>query len=73
MGKAADAEFDPIPESAVVSDGSDDGETRQVGIDAAVVCRMTEKGGNPVTLVDYASAGKDWTSDIAAWLRCPAD
>ena len=73
LGKAADAEFDPIPESAVVSDGSDDGETRQVGIDAAVVCRMTEKGGNPVTLVDYASAGKDWTSDIAAWLRCPAD
>lgn len=30
--------------------------------------KITHKNGTPVYLVDYASAGKDWQSQIAAWL-----
>jgi hypothetical protein len=31
--------------------------------------RFADKNGNAFYLVDYSSAGKDWKSDIAAWLR----
>ena len=30
--------------------------------------KFTQKDGTPVCLVDYASAGKDWQSQMAAWL-----
>ena len=38
--------------------------------DDACVVKMTftPENGEPYTLVDYASAGKDWESTMAAWL-----
>ena len=69
LGKPADAAFDFDMKSAVLCDGKTDAQTGQAGIDAAVVCRIDEKNGVPVTLVDYASAGKDWKTMIAAWIR----
>ncbi len=35
---------------------------------ATLKCRFTSEDGNDFCLIDYASAGKDWESDIAAWL-----
>ena len=69
LGKSADAVFDLNLDSAVFSDGRTDEQTKQAGINATAVCRLKEKNGDPVTLVDYASAGKDWNTDIAAWIR----
>lgn len=69
LGKAADAVFDLDLESAEILDGATDAQTKQAGINATIVCRLKEKNGDPVTLVDYASAGRDWKTDIAAWLR----
>ena len=31
-------------------------------------CEFTDTNGDPVHLIDYASAGKDWETAIAAWL-----
>ena len=33
------------------------------------LCRMPDENHGTVTLIDYASAGKNWKSDIAAWLK----
>lgn len=33
-----------------------------------VICRITDKNGKEITLVDYGSAGRDWKSKIAAWI-----
>ncbi|MBE6597727.1 MAG: hypothetical protein E7641_08695 [Ruminococcaceae bacterium] len=38
------------------------------GIEATVLLEVKDKKGCAVTLGDYASLGKDWKSDIAAWL-----
>lgn len=44
---------------------------KTVGGDTCTVkCEFTDKVGEKFTLIDYASAGKDWESDIAAWLPC---
>ena len=69
LGKAADSVFDLDLGSAEILEGAADEQTKQAGIDATVVCRLKEKNGNAVTLVDYASAGKDWETDIAAWIQ----
>ncbi len=69
LGKSADEPFDLDFGSAVITEGKTDERTKRAGIDAAVICRLKERNGNPVTLVDYASAGKDWETDIAAWIR----
>ena len=70
LGKSADAVFDFDLKSAVIRSGKTDKQTKQAGIDATVVCHINEKNGAPVTLVDYASAGKDWETMIAAWIKC---
>ena len=31
-------------------------------------CELAATDGEPITLVDYASAGRDWETMIAAWL-----
>ena len=69
LGKPADAVFDLNLGSAVFSDGRTDEQTKQAGINATAVCRLKEKNGDLVTLVDYASAGKDWETPIAAWMK----
>ena len=35
---------------------------------ATIKCEFTDKNGESFYLIDYASAGKDWKSDIAAWI-----
>ncbi len=69
LGKSADATFDLNLASAVVADGTADAKTQKAGISARVVCQLTERNGDPITLVDYASAGKNWDTDIAAWIK----
>ncbi len=38
------------------------------GVPCRVKLRFTPENGEPYCLVDYASAGLDWETDIAAWL-----
>ena len=73
FGKPADAIFDFDLESTVICNGKTDEQTKQTGIDAIIVCRVNEKSGVPVTLIDYASAGKDWKAEIAAWIKCKTE
>ena len=62
MGKAADSTF-PLPVSARIAEG---------GITPDVPCllklEITPAVGMPYYLVDYASAGRDWETTIAAWI-----
>ena len=61
-GKAADSLFslpaDAIPEPTEIAEG----------VPCLVRLRITPKAGEPYSLVDYASAGRDWKTMIAAWL-----
>ncbi len=38
------------------------------GENATLKCEFTAENGEKFFLIDYASAGKDWKTDIAAWL-----
>lgn len=68
LGIAADAEIKPDFAEAIFEFGktlqTSDGEIRPIA-----VCRMPDENHGTVTLIDYASAGKNWKSDIAAWLK----
>lgn len=65
LGRNLHGFVDPDPECASVSIGKDGRFDRD-----AVFLEMREKNGAPLTLVDYASAGKDWESEITAWMKC---
>ena len=41
------------------------------GIPCRLSCTFTGEDGQPFRLVDYASAGRDWQTPIAAWLPTP--
>ena len=64
MGKTADSVFDFESVGELCTD-------REI-IDS-VLCllkmRFVDKNGDEFYLVDYSSAGKDWNTEIAAWLR----
>jgi hypothetical protein len=60
LGKAADSTF-PFPKQGELPDHTD-GECENTLVS---VCFS---GDEPFTLIDYASAGKDWQNKIAAWL-----
>ena len=62
MGKAADSVFF-LPEKTSVSERGD------VGGEPYFLKMRFEKDGEEFYLVDYANAGRDWQSDIAAWLK----
>ena len=64
-GKAADSVFTPVlPPVATVT-----GEKEIIPGEACMLsCKLESTDGRPITLVDYASAGKDWEAVIAAWL-----
>ena len=64
MGKAADAVFDFEPVGEICED-------REIvpGVPCLLKMRFTDKNGEEFYLVDYSSAGKDWKTEIAAWLR----
>ena len=39
------------------------------GVPCLLKMKFTDKSGKVFYLVDYASAGKDWDTEIAAWLK----
>ena len=43
-------------------------EAAEADADCSVKVTFAPENGESYTLVDYASAGKDWQSTIAAWL-----
>ena len=68
MGKDANSKFDfktenniPVCEVCTDTDIYD-------GRSCTVKCEFASEDGERFTLIDYASAGKDWNTDIAAWL-----
>ena len=63
-GKAADSVFDFEP----VGEVCDDREIAE-GVPCLLKMRFTDRSGETFYLVDYSSAGKDWRTEIAAWLR----
>jgi hypothetical protein len=65
-GKDAGSVFDFEPQGEVT------GEQEIIpGVPCLLKLRFTDRTGRPFYLVDYASAGRDWETDIAAWLRTP--
>ena len=69
LGIPADASLDLCLDCAEISDGNDE-RVKAIGINPSIICRVTDKQYGTVTLIDYASAGKDWNTEIAAWLKC---
>lgn len=65
-GKAADSIFDPVlpPEAEVTAAGE-----IAAGAACMLSCRLKAAQGEAIILVDYASAGRDWKTKIAAWLQ----
>jgi hypothetical protein len=56
--------FDFLPEGELCGD-----KEIAPGVPCMLKMRFTDRKGEEFYLVDYASAGKDWETDIAAWLR----
>lgn len=63
-GKAADSVFDFEPQGSLCPDAK-----ITDGAPCLIKLQFTDRNGQDFYLVDYASAGRDWESDIAAWLR----
>jgi len=63
-GKDAGSVFDFLPEGTLCAD-----KEIAPGVPCMLKLRFTDRTGETFYLVDYASAGKDWETDIAAWLR----
>ncbi|MBR6766686.1 MAG: glycoside hydrolase family 127 protein, partial [Clostridia bacterium] len=66
MGKDADSVFDFEPVGELCADAE-----IVPGVDCMVKMAFTDKNGEEFHLVDYASAGRDWETTIAAWLPVP--
>ena len=62
MGKAADSQFHLPDKFSLCENVGADGKP-------CFVKMRFERGGEEFFLIDYAHAGLDWKSDIAAWLR----
>lgn len=64
MGKTADSVFDFEPIGTLRED-------REIadGVLCLVKMEFTNKTGEKFYLIDYLSAGRDWETEIAAWLR----
>ncbi len=67
MGKPASSEFDFDINGTVC----DDKEIVE-GVPCLLKIKFTEKDGKDFYLVDYSSTGKDWKTEISAWLKTPA-
>jgi len=64
LGKGASSVFDFEPVGAICADNViADGEP------CLLKMEFTDRNGEKFYLVDYASAGKDWETEIAAWLK----
>ncbi len=62
MGKPASSAFTPTYSAALT-----EGELVS-GVPCLLKMTFTPENGEPYSLVDYASAGQDWETEIAAWL-----
>lgn len=68
MGKDANEKFDFKTEDGnIVCEKCSDRDIYD-GKLCTVKCKFDSADGESFTLIDYASAGKDWETDIAAWL-----
>ncbi len=63
-GKKANSVFDFEPQGEFCED-----KEIAKGIPCLLKMRFVDKNGEEFYLVDYSSAGKDWQTEIAAWLR----
>ena len=71
MGKDANEEFTFETDGGnIICDKCPDRDIYD-GRSCTVKCEFTDKNGQKFHLIDYASAGKDWDTDIAAWLPIP--
>ena len=71
MGKDANEEFTfKTEDGKIICDKCPDGDIYD-SRSCSVKCEFTDEGGKKFHLIDYASAGKDWDTDIAAWLPIP--
>lgn len=63
-GKDAGSVFDFVPEGTLCQD-------HQIteGVPCLLKMKFTDNNGEAFYLVDYASAGRDWETEMAAWLR----
>lgn len=68
MGKAADSIFDFEPAGMLCNDAQ-----MIPGEECQIKMAFRDRQGNPFYLIDYASAGRDWESCIAAWLPTPSE
>jgi len=66
MGRNADSVFDFEPVGELCAD-------KEIvpGVECMVKMAFTDRNGEKFHLVDYASAGRDWETIIAAWLPTP--
>ncbi len=60
---------EPIDLHFDIYDNIDCVPTNTAGFDTLCEYTVKLKGGKTITLVDYASAGSDWTKKCAAWLK----
>ena len=68
LGRPAGSVFQPvIREDNTVAAGAYEGNVP--GMDPMVLLKFYDVHGAEFSLVDYQSAGKDWQSNMAAWLR----
>ncbi len=63
-GKEAGSVFDFEPKGELCTENEITN-----GVPCLLKMRFTDKSGKDFYLVDYASAGKDWQTEIAAWLK----
>ena len=63
-GKDASSVFDFEPNGTLCFDNE-----ITEGVPCLLKMRFTDRSGKEFYLVDYASAGKDWQTEIAAWLK----
>lgn len=68
MGKDANEEFTFKTENGKMICKTCSDREIYGGRHCTVKCEFEDAEGNPFVLIDYASAGKDWDTDIAAWL-----
>ncbi len=68
MGKDANEAFSFEKENEIIKYKISSDCTIYGGRTCTLKCEFTDKNEKSFELIDYASAGKDWETDIAAWL-----
>ncbi len=71
MGKDARSEFTFAEKDGVIDCKKCPDTDIYDGKSCTLKCEFTDENGESFTLIDYASAGRDWDTYIAAWLPIP--